>query len=536
MGITLFGNRKNIMRSNNCRREIRRRFTLRTGEDLSNGRIKILHSAAVLILVLCGSHGSAIAQSNIVSKNERRSSPALTKPSKNRGVENPAQSVLLPRVTYADLVEKVVPSVVTVRSERSTPIPSESELSRSDPTLQGRNERTAPPRQTVQIERGIGSGVIVDPNGIILTNDHVIDGASLVKVDLPDKRTFTARVIGTDPPSDLAVLKIDAANLPVLILGNSDVLRAGDVVLAVGNPFGIGQTVTTGIISAKGRQTGLSNGGFEDFLQTDAAINQGNSGGALVNLNGELVGINSELLSPSGGSVGIGFAIPSNMARSVMAQLLKDGKVHRGMMGVGTQNVTSDLAEAFGLKDVRGVLVDQIKQGSPAEAGGLKVGDVILGFDGTSVNDGNEIRNKIAQTAPGTSVTLSCIRDGSPLSLRIVLGEMGIGTETQTASGSGDETMSASDKLGLLLQPLTPQIAAKIGETNTLSGLVIDDVETGSPADDAGLAPGDVILQIDRHPINTLNEAEAALNASKGHSVLLFVSRQGQTYFMTVEQ
>jgi S1-C subfamily serine protease len=244
-----------------------------------------------------------------------------------------------------------------------------------------------------------------------LTNHHVVDGADQIKVDLNDNRTLDAKVVGSDPPSDLAVLKIEATNLPVLALGDSERVRVGDVVLAIGNPLGIGQTVTMGIVSAKGRQTGLSDGSFEDFLQTDAPINQGNSGGALVSTNSELIGINSQILSPSGGSIGIGFAIPSNMARSVLEQLVRGGKVRRGQLGIVVQ------------KDARGVLVGQVQPGGPADRAGIKKGDIITAFNGVGVNDPNTLRNQIAGTPPGTEVTLTILRDGQQQQVRATLGE-----------------------------------------------------------------------------------------------------------------
>lgn len=260
-------------------------------------------------------------------------------------------------------------------------------------------------------------------DGYILTNHHVVDGADQIKVDFNDNRTLDARVVGSDPPSDLALLKVEATNLPVLALGNSDNVRVGDVVLAIGNPLGIGQTVTMGIISAKGRQTGLSSGSFEDFLQTDAPINRGNSGGALVNTNSELIGINSQILSPTGGSIGIGFAIPSNMARTVMQNLASSGKVRRGQLGIVVTNVTSEIAEKLGLSSQNGVLVAQVQPGSAADRAGIQENDVITNFNGTPVNDANVFRNLVAGTAPGTEVTLTVQRGGREQQIRATLGE-----------------------------------------------------------------------------------------------------------------
>ncbi|HEY9284062.1 MAG TPA: Do family serine endopeptidase, partial [Pyrinomonadaceae bacterium] len=283
-----------------------------------------------------------------------------------------------------------------------------------------RAPQNEPPRQ----QRGLGSGVIVSADGHVLTNHHVIDGADEIRVELSDRRSYPARVVGSDPPSDLAVLQVEERNLPVLPVGDSDAARVGDVVLAIGNPLGLEQTVTAGIISAKGRATGLSDGSFEDFLQTDAPINQGNSGGALVNTAGQLVGINSQILSPTGGNIGIGFAIPSNMARSVMEQLVRNGRVRRGSLGVTIQPVTSDIAQSLGLREVRGALVNSVVPGGPADRAGLKQGDLITGFNGSPVADPNSLRNAVASAQPGAEVTLTVNRGGREDQLRATLGEL----------------------------------------------------------------------------------------------------------------
>ncbi len=334
-------------------------------------------------------------------------------------------------VSYSAVVKRAAPAVVMVQSARRSRAPQQFPFADDPRFREFFGDRGNAPRgqqpPPAQMQRGIGSGVIVSADGYILTNHHVIDGAEEIKVGLNDRRTFDARVIGSDPLSDLALLKIDVGNLNVLTLGDSDVVEVGDVVLALGNPLGLQQSVTAGIISAKGRATGVSDGSFEDFLQTDAPINQGNSGGALINTTGELVGINSQILSPTGGNIGIGFAIPSNMAKNVMDQLIKGGMVRRGQLGVTVQPVTSEIANSVNMSEARGTVVAQVQPGSPAERAGLRQGDIILAFQDEQVNESNELRNRVANTPPGTEVTLTIMRDGAEQHVRVTLGELNVG-------------------------------------------------------------------------------------------------------------
>lgn len=338
----------------------------------------------------------------------------------NSTTGNPA---VIPVASYADVVSKVAPAVITVHSQMRVRQSQQYPFT-DDPFFREFFGDRGPQQPPVERQRqGLGSGVIIDASGYILTNHHVIDGADQIKVDLNDNRTLEARVVGSDPPSDLAVLKVEASNLPVLALGDSDRTRVGDVVLAIGNPLGVGQTVTMGIVSAKGRQTGLSNGSFEDFLQTDAPINQGNSGGALVSTASELIGINSQILSPSGGSIGLGFAVPSNMARSVLEQLIRTGKVRRGQLGVTVLKIPSEEATKLGVTQGPGVVVYDVQTGSAADRAGLRKGDIITALNGVAITDPNTFRNMIAASAPGTEVTLTVKRGGSEQQLRATLGE-----------------------------------------------------------------------------------------------------------------
>ncbi|HEY0378526.1 MAG TPA: DegQ family serine endoprotease [Pyrinomonadaceae bacterium] len=436
---------------------------------------------------------------------------------------------------YADVVSRVTPAVVTVRSERTARASQNPLL--DDPNLReffGDRIPQTPQEGRGRRQRGLGSGVVVTADGYILTNNHVVEEAEQITVELTDGRTYTAKVIGTDEPSDLAVLKIDAAGLPVLPLGDSERMRVGDVVLAVGNPLGIGQTVTSGIISAKGRSTGLSDGSYEDFLQTDAAINQGNSGGALVNTNGELVGINSQILSPSGGSIGIGFAIPSNMARSVMDQLVKTGKVHRGQLGIVVQKVTPEMAQSLGMQSPRGLIVSQVQPGSAAERAGLKRGDLIVSLNGTPAADPNTFRNTVAGIAPGTQVTLATVRGGSEQQVSAVLGEsQARGAEQRKTGETAKE--GETGQLGISVSPLTPELVDQLELPKGTEGLLVREVDPDGPAADAGLRRGDVIEQVNQQPATTGAQLKAALDRAGSRPTLLLVNRQGTSIFLTVK-
>jgi Do/DeqQ family serine protease len=448
-----------------------------------------------------------------------------------RAGAEPRQTPSGPIVSFADTVDRVAPAVVTIRASKRVRAPQQFPFS-DDPFFRQFFGGTMPRGNRSEVEHALGSGVIVQADGHILTNHHVVDGAEDIKVDLASRRTYSATLVGSDAPSDLAVLKISASGLPVLNLGDSDGVRVGDVCLAVGNPLGVGESVTSGIISAKGRATGLSDGSFQDFLQTDAPINQGNSGGALVNTRAELIGINSQILSPSGGgNIGIGFAIPSNMAKSVMGQLIGKGKVQRGMLGVGIQPVTDDLARGLGLKELRGVLINSVTPGGPAEKAGLKTGDVILQVNGKDVNDSNVLRNMIAQTAPGTSVTFMIQRNGQQQQMPVTLGSL---AETGSAGGGTGGGAAGAGRLGVSLIPLTPEIASRLGLKRGIQGLVVQSVDDGSPAAEAGLQAGDVIQEVNRQSVRTAEDMRTAIEKSGDRPPVLLINRGGQTAFVPV--
>jgi serine protease Do len=437
------------------------------------------------------------------------------------------------RDSYADVVKNVAPAVVTIRVEGKTAAqPAQFEGDDffrrffgddGDDAPRGRRQQRGIPNvpRTFR-QRGLGSGVVVSTDGYILTNNHVVDGADEIHVDLSDGRTLDGKVIGTDKPSDLALIKVTASNLPVASLGNSDGAQVGDVVLAIGNPLGVGQTVTMGIVSAKGRSTGSGardgDRNYQDFLQTDAPINHGNSGGALVNTRGEVIGINAEMLSPVDANIGIGFAIPSNMAKRVMDDLRKDGRVHRAQLGVVVQPVTSDLADSLGLKKVGGAIIGNVSPDSAADRAGLKRGDVILSFNGQQVSDINSLRNHVADAAPGSTASVVINRDGSEKTMSVKLDEVEAGKRSARNSEP-----AAADKAAL-----------GISVEKDKKGLVITGVNPDSRAADAGLQEGDVIVEVNRKAVSSVDELRAAVRATSQRPVLLLVEREGQTRFVTV--
>ncbi len=374
----------------------------------------------------------------------------------------------------------------------------------------------------------LGSGVIVTEDGYILTNNHVVKGADEIKVVLNDKREFKGKVIGTDPRTDLAVIKIDAKDLPTIKIGNSGSMKTGDIVMAIGNPFGLSQTITMGIVSAIGRSNvGIAD--FEDFIQTDAAINPGNSGGALVNTNGELVGINTAIFSTSGGYMGIGFAIPSDMAKSVMDSIIKNGKVVRGWMGVSIQNLTPELAESLGFKETEGALVSSVESNSPADKAGFERGDLIIALNNKKVADSTTLRNMVSSFAPGTKVDAKIIREGKEQTLAITLGEFK--EKNITAKSVNDNIMK-----DVVVQELNQSLRDKLHLPDNVNGVVITAINGDSPAREL-LQINDVIQEIDRHPVQSISDYEKAISKiGKKDTILLLVYREGGSLYLTMKQ
>ncbi|MHB8741492.1 MAG: DegQ family serine endoprotease [Sulfuricaulis sp.] len=386
-----------------------------------------------------------------------------------------------------------------------------------------------------QRESSLGSGVIVSSNGYIVTNNHVIEKADEIKVVLYDKREFTGKVIGTDPKTDIAVVKINAKDLPTIPWGDSDKLDVGEYVLAIGNPFGLNQTVTQGIVSAVGRaNVGIAD--YEDFIQTDAAINPGNSGGALVNVHGQLIGINTAIFSRSGGYMGIGFAVPSNMARDVMDSLIKTGKVVRGWLGVSIQEVTPDLAKQFGVNEASGALVSEVIPNSPAAASGFRSGDIITGFNGKPVDSPSTLRNSVAEMSVGTTVKVEVLRDKKTITLETKIAEQPKNIEQAQSETSQGNAGTDTALAGVDVRDLTADIARQLGLHAEISGVVIADVDQGSAAEDAGLQEGDVIMEINRHPVHNIADYKRiSSKLSKTDSVLLFINRHGQELFIVIQ-
>lgn len=455
-------------------------------------------------------------------------------------ISNSAGEAISRQVSFADgfspVAKAVLPAVVNIASSKIIRSTSQGPASPffSDPFFRQFFGNDFGPQFSVpqeERERSLGSGVVVNGNGYILTNNHVVAGASEIQVSLADKRQFKGHIVGTDAKTDIAVVKIDAKDLPVMVLGDSSKAAIGDFALAIGDPFGIGQTVTMGIISATGRG-GLGIEDYEDFIQTDAAINPGNSGGALVNVRGELVGINTAILAANGGgNQGIGFAIPINMAKAVMDQIVEHGKVIRGSIGVVIQNVTPQLAKAFGLTgEPRGALVAQVTPDSPAQHAGIMKGDIILELNGSPISGSRDLSLKISTMPPGTTVNLQIFRAGKEQNVSVTLAELPANAQNAAPLSGGGE----GPRLGLSVEQLTRQEAAQLGLPAQTTGVVITSVDPGSPAEAAGLQRGDVIQEVNQKPVATVDQFRSAVEQS-GSQTLLLIDRGGEHLYVAVE-
>ena len=431
----------------------------------------------------------------------------------------------------ADVAEAARPSVVNI-STTSTVTMEENPYGDmfNDPFFRRffGDQFDHPGKKRSYKSEALGSGVIVSQDGYILTNNHVVKNADEIKVILYYKREFKGKIVGSDPKTDLAVVKIDAKDLPIIQIGSSGKLKTGDVVLAIGNPFGLNQTITMGIVSAVGRShVGIAD--YEDFIQTDAAINPGNSGGALVNTSGQLVGINTAIFSTSGGYMGIGFAIPTDMAKSVMDSIIKNGKVIRGWLGVGIQDLTPDLAKSLGLKETTGALVSGVMKNGPAEKAGIKRGDIIIELDGKTVGDSRLLRNMVADNAPGKTVTVTLLRKDKKESLKVTLGEFQDNKVAKKADFDFENILK-----DVVVQDLTPELRERLNIPADITGVVVAQIGQDNPVLNA-LQQGDVILEVERKPVANVKEySEIVSKIGAKEGVLMLIYRDGATIFITL--
>jgi serine protease Do len=436
---------------------------------------------------------------------------------------------------FASVLKPALPAVVNIHTSKVVKSRGQASPFFNDPMFrqffgdQGFGEGQQQPQN--EREQSLGSGVIITADGTIVTNNHVVDGATDIKVQLADKREFQAKLVGSDAKTDIAVLKIDATNLPTLAIGDSSKLQVGDVIFAIGEPFGLGGTATMGIVSATGRG-GLGIESYEDFIQTDAAINPGNSGGAMIDLHGDLIGINTAILNGGGGgNLGVGFAIPINMARSVMDQIVGHGKVVRGYLGLVPQDLTPVLAREFGVNRPGGAVVTNLRPDAPAAKAGLKDGDVILELDGKPVESANNLRLRISQTAPGSTVKLGISRDGKAQDVSVTLGELP--PDAAAAEAPGESGGGGLE--GVNVQELTPDAAKELQLAPGTRGVVVTSVDPSSTAAAAGLSRGDVIQEVNHKPVHSITEYKQALAAVGKGSVLLLVNEGGVTQYVVIE-
>ncbi|HMK34088.1 MAG TPA: DegQ family serine endoprotease [Desulfomonilaceae bacterium] len=431
---------------------------------------------------------------------------------------------------YVQIAEKVSPAVVRVSSTRTVPVASDQGL---EPFLRqfpffpfGEESPKQFQKHPNSVQVSMGSGFIVAPDGLIMTNNHVVKDMKDIKVTLPGKRDYKAKLIGADPESDIALIKIDAKNLPTVTWGDSSKLLVGEIVVAVGNPFGLSGTVTKGIVSARGR-TNVGIIGYEDFIQTDAPINPGNSGGPLVNIRGDVIGINTAIATQSGGYMGVGFAIPSNSAKLVMDELLKSGKVQRGLLGVNIQDLNEALGKSFGRTDTNGALVSKVVPGSPAEKAGIKTGDIILDYNGQPVTGASQLKNLVGQTKPGSTAKLKIWRNKQENDINVPIAE-----RTAKAMESGTSAPATSSELGITVEKVPPEMASNM-QLKEGVGLVIKELNPNDPGAAMGLRQGDVILEVDGQVISSIPEFNKQVAVAKKNGVIrLMVQRGSATIFL----
>jgi serine protease Do len=488
--------------------------------------MKRISSKRVVHRVLAVGGAALLASTAFALNSSGPSEARLKEPALNLKVDEAPLNRSQGLESYAPIVKQVAPSVVRVFVSSATP--GRQLLSGQDRDFFGEIPQAPGP----MLEHGLGSGVIVSPDGYILTNNHVVKNAKEIEVTLTDGRTFKAKVVGTDPETDVALIKIQADNLPALTLADSNKVEVGDVVLAIGNPFGVGQTVTSGIISAKDRVT--SGDGDQDFIQTDAAINPGNSGGALVDTEGRLVGINSEILSRSGGNQGIGFAIPSDLCRWVMDSLIKYGHVNRGFLGVEIQNLTPGLAQAFKDNNAQGALIAAVTSDSPAADAGLQSGDVIVEFNGQPVQDASQLKLRVAEAGPGVTVPVVVMRNGEKKTVNVSLREES-NKRTAGANSQNNENGYSKDALhGVSVSDLNSEMRSQLNIPDNVQGALITDVDPLSPSYEAGLRTGDVILDINQHPVKHAQDAVKDTAKAIGSDTLVKVWSQNGPHYVAV--
>jgi serine protease Do len=431
--------------------------------------------------------------------------------------------------SFAPIIKKVAPSIVNIYSTRFIHERPVQNPMFNDPFFRQffGNQFQGGDQERTRKEESLGSGVIVSSDGYILTANHVVAGADEIKVSIADSKTeYTAKIIGRDRDTDVAVLKIDADHLPAITLADSDQLEVGDIVLALGNPFGVGQTVTMGIVSALGR-SGLGFNGYENFIQTDAAINPGNSGGALVDVEGRLVGINTAIISPSGGNNGIGFAVPINMARNVLVRLVSGGKITRGYLGIIPQDLDADLAQQFNLPNQNGALIGDVMPNTPAAKAGLVSGDVITAVNNKPVDDAHSLQLMVSQFNPGTVVTVKVIRNGAARDFKITLAELPGGSSIAGSQDNSGATASVADALdGVTVSDLEPEVRQQLQVPGNVNGALVADVNEDSNSADAGLQPNDIIVEINRQPVTSADDAVRLCKAARGQQILLKIWRR----------